>query len=191
MENYRDEQLIANYLKGDEELLEVLVRRYFKLIYNFVYQYTGSLEDSEDITQEVFVKVWRNFRKFNQKKSFKTWIFSIAKNTAIDFLRKKKAIPFSAFNDVEGKNAIIDTLVDTGPIPDELFEQVSTEKMLNLVMKKLSPAYRTVLLLHYNDHFTFREIAEILSKSINTVKTRHRRGIAILRKLLEEKIIKK
>ena len=54
-------------------------------------------------------------------------------------------------------------------------------------MKKLSPAYRTVLLLHYNDHFTFREIAEILSKSINTVKTRHRRGIAILRKLLEEK----
>ena len=187
MENYRDEQLIANYLKGDEELLEVLVRRYFKLIYNFVYQYTGSLEDSEDITQEVFVKVWRNFRKFNQKKSFKTWIFSIAKNTAIDFLRKKKAIPFSAFNDVEGKNAIIDTLVDTAPIPDELFEQVSVEKMLNLAMKKLSPAYRTVLLLHYNDHFTFREIAEILSKSINTVKTRHRRGIAILRKLLEEK----
>jgi len=94
MENYRDEQLIANYLKGDEELLEVLVRRYFKLIYNFVYQYTGSLEDSEDITQEVFVKVWRNFRKFNQKKSFKTWIFSIAKNTAIDFLRKKKQYHF-------------------------------------------------------------------------------------------------
>jgi len=187
MQTYKDEQLIANYLRGDGRSLEVLIKRYLKSIYSFVYQYTRNSQDAQDITQEVFIKVWRSSRRFDQKKSFKTWIFSIAKNTAIDFFRKKKAIPFSVFENAEGNNIIVDALVDTAPIPDELFEQAGIARMLNSAMDKLSLKYRMVLSLHYNDHFTFREISEILEESINTVKTRHRRGIVTLRKFLKEK----
>jgi len=187
MQTYKDEQLIADYLRGDEKSLELLIKRYLKSIYSFVYQYASNPQDAQDITQEVFIKIWRSSRRFNQKKSFKTWIFSIAKNTTIDFFRKKKAIPFSVFENAEGNNAVIDMLVDTAPIPDKLFEQASITRMLNSAMNKLSLKYRMVLSLHYNDHFTFREIAEILSESINTVKTHHRRGIAILRRFLKEK----
>ena len=181
MENYTDEQLIANYLKGDEKLLGILIKRYLKPIYNFAYRYTNNPQDSEDITQEVFIKAWHSFKKFNRQKSFKTWIFSIAKNTAIDFLRKKKAIPFSVLENTKGDNFFINTLADTTPISDELFEQTAVIRMLDSAMKQLPPKYRIVLSLRYNEHFTFREIAEILSESINTVKTRYRRGITILR----------
>ncbi|MFA6919366.1 MAG: sigma-70 family RNA polymerase sigma factor, partial [Patescibacteria group bacterium] len=97
MSEYLDEQLVQQYLSGDEKSLEVLIQKYLKPIYNFVYRYVGDMANAEDLTQEVFVKVWKNIKKFDRKKSFKTWIFCIAKNTAFDYLRKKKSIPLSNF----------------------------------------------------------------------------------------------
>ena len=90
-----DKILIQQYLKGDEKSLEILIARYLKPIYSFVYKNVGNPSEAEDITQEVFIKIWKNIKKFDQNKNFKPWIFQIAKNTSIDFLRKKKSIPFS------------------------------------------------------------------------------------------------
>jgi RNA polymerase sigma-70 factor (ECF subfamily) len=90
-----DQDLISKYLAGDEKSLEILIEQYLKPIYSFVYRYTGSASNAEDITQDVFVRVWKNLKKFDQNKKFKTWIFSIAKNAAIDWLRKKKTISLS------------------------------------------------------------------------------------------------
>jgi len=182
-----DEQLVANYLKGDEKSLEVLIQQYLKPIFSFIYRYIGDIQEAEDITQEVFVRMWRNIRKFDKQKSFKTWIFSIAKNASIDFLKKKKAIPFSEFENEKGENVFVETLADSAPLPNELFERADITQKLTLIMEKLSPKYRLVLFLRHNDHFTFREIAEISGESINTIKTRHRRGVAILKKLLQDK----
>ena len=64
-----DEQLIFNYLKGDEKSLEILIKKYLKAIYNFVYRYVENSQEAEDITQETFVKAWRNLKKFNPQKS--------------------------------------------------------------------------------------------------------------------------
>jgi len=182
-----DQQLVNDYLKGDENSLEVLIKRYLKPIYSFVFRYVGDSQEAEDIAQEVFIKVWRNLKKFDQNRSFKTWIFSIAKNTSIDTFKKKKAIPFSKFEDEEGRNVFVETLVDAAPLPNELFARADMARILTSAMEKLLPKYRMVLFLRYNDHFTFREIAESLGESIDTIKTRHRRGIAILKKLLKVK----
>jgi RNA polymerase sigma-70 factor (ECF subfamily) len=179
-----DEQLVANYLKGDEKSLEVLIQQYLRPIYSFICRYIGDVQEAEDITQKVFVRMWRNIRKFDRQKNFKTWIFSIAKNASIDFLKKKKDIPFSKFENEKGENVFMETLADSAPLPNELFERADKTQKLTLMMEKLSPKYRLVLFLRHNDHFTFREIAEILGESINTIKTRHRRGVAILKKLL-------
>ncbi len=186
MQDHTDSQLITKYLAGDEESLEVLVKRYLKPIYSFVYRYIGSEQEAEDVTQEVFVKVWRNLKKFNQNKKFKTWIFSIAKNTSIDWLKKKKAIPFSNLENEEGENLLIETLADPSPLPNEneIFERVSIAETLNTAMNQLNPKYRMVLFLRYNDHFTFREIAESLGESLHTIKSRHRWALIQLRKLL-------
>lgn len=175
-------------MKIDEGEFSILLNEYLKPVYGFIYRYVGSTEDAEDITQETFVKIWRNFHKFNsQKGNLKTWIFSIAKNTAIDFLKKKKAIPFSKFTDEEGDNPILDSLSDTEPLPEELFQRKELGEILAATMERIPPNYRAVIFLHYNDHFTFQEIAEILNEPLNTVKSRHFRGILMLRKLLAPK----
>jgi RNA polymerase sigma-70 factor (ECF subfamily) len=184
--DHSDQQLIADYLAGDEKSLEVLFGRYLKPIYGFTYRYVGSGQDAEDVTQETFVKVWRNLKKFDQQKSFKTWIFSIAKNTALDFLKKKKAIPFSEFENEEGENMITETLADPSSLPHELLEKAGMAQVLTSAMEKLSPKYRMVLFLRYNDHFTFREIAEIFDESLNTIKSRHRRALVMLKNLLSK-----
>lgn len=185
MINNSDQILIRKYLQGDEKSLEVLILTYLKPIYSFTYRYVGSARDAEDITQEVFVKVWRHLKRFDQSKSFKTWVFAIAKNTAIDFLRKKKAIPFSDFDTESGGNIIADTVADAAKLPQEIFKQKEITQTLESAMTELSPKYRIVLFLRYNDHFTFREIAESLDEPLHTVKSRHRRALVMLKKLLK------
>lgn len=182
--NHSDEQLVTDYLAGDEESLEILIKSYLRPICNFIYRYINNGQEAEDITQEVFVKVWRNLKKFDQSKSFKTWIFSIAKNTSIDWLKKKKTIPFSSFKNEEGEDLFVKTLADPAPLPNEIFERVNIADALNIAINQLSPKYRMVLLLRYNDHFNFREIAETLNEPLNTIKSRHRRALILLKKLL-------
>ncbi|KPJ55900.1 hypothetical protein AMJ49_06120 [Parcubacteria bacterium DG_74_2] len=179
-----DKQLIIDYLAGDEKSLEVLIKSYLKPIYSFVYRHIGDRQEAEDITQEVFLKAWRNFKKFDQDRSFKTWIFTIAKNTSIDYLRKKKTIPFSNFENEKGKNTFVETLRDPTSLPDEILKRASMSKVLNSLIQKLSPEYRMLLFLRYNNYFTFREIAEVLGESLNTIKSRHRRALILLKKLL-------
>jgi len=81
---------------------------------------------------------------------------------------------------------ITETLADPSPLPHELLEKAGMAQVLNAAMEKLSPKYRMVLFLRYNDHFNFREIAESLGESINTVKSRHRRALIMLKNLLSE-----
>ncbi len=173
---HSDQQLITDCLRGDDKSLEFLIKRYLKPIYSFVCRYTGNSQDAEDIAQEVFIKVWRNLKKFDQQKSFKTWIFSIAKNTSIDWLRKKK----------KGENLLTETLADPAPLPNEIVEQVGIAETLNTAMSQLTSKCRMVLFLRYNDHFTFREIAETLREPLNTIRSRHRRALIQLKKILSE-----
>lgn len=180
-DDFSDEQLIAHYLKGNKESLEVLIKRYLKPIYSFVYRYVNNTQKAEDITQDVFVKVWRNLKKFDQQRKFKTWIFAIAKNTSIDRLKKKKVILLAEFETEANENRL--TKIFTSPLlpPNEFIERAEVKQLLALAMKKLLPKYRMVLFLRYNDHFTFREIAQSLEEPINTVKTRHRRALQKLK----------
>lgn len=184
MEIFSDEQLILDYRKGKKEALEILIRRYLKPIFNFVYRFIGNSHDAEDATQEVFVKVWHGLKKFKHHKKFKTWIFSIAKNTSIDFLRRKRKQLFIEFKDEEDENAFLETLVDPSPIPNELFEQANIKERLNSAIQKLKPKSRMILFLRYNEHLTFREIAEIFGEPLNTIKSRHQRAIIQLKRLL-------
>lgn len=184
LENIDDKILIQRYFQGDEKALEFLIERYLKQVYGFLCRYTGNLAEAEDITQEVFVRVWCNLKKFDQQKSFKTWLFAIAKNAAIDYLKKKKSIPFSALEDEEGNIAALDELVDPAPLPDEILARADVAGWLNSVLAKLSLADRLVLTLYYKEQFNLREVAEILNESVDTVKSRHRRALLKLRNIL-------
>lgn len=185
-----DQQIIADYLNGDEEAITLLIDRYLKSIFNFTYRLVGKPEDAEDITQETFLKMWRNIKKYRQGENFKTWLFTIARNTAIDWLRKKKSVAFSDFSAHDGENdedynSFAESLIDPEPLPDEIFVKAEEKAFLENSLSKLSLINRETLLLYYNEHFTFDEIGKILGKSLNTVKSRHRRALMELRKILD------
>jgi len=167
----QDEKLIELYLKGDARSLDVLIERYLKMIYRFVYRNIGSLPDAEDITQEVFLKMWKNLRKFDLNKSFKPWIFQIAKNASIDFLRKKKTLPLPEFEIADKSHNSL--------------EKLSDKNTVALLMERLSYRERVVINMRHNDGLNFREIAKILKEPINTVKSRYRRGIMNLRESIK------
>ncbi len=179
-----DHELVTTYLQGDESALPALVARHLKPVLNFVYRLVGNRADAEDITQETFFKAWKSLKKYNKDKSFKTWIFTIARNTAIDALRKRKEVVFSQF-DTDGGNVLIDTLPDPEPLPDELFARIGDAENIDRVLKELSSAAREVIVLRYHEDLTFDEIGRILGKPLHTVKSQHRRALLALKKLLD------
>ena len=180
-------QLVTDYINGEGSALNILIKRYTENVYFFIYRLAGNTGDAEDIVQEVFVKVWKNIEKYDTEKNFKTWLFTIARNTSIDWLRKKRHIPLSAFDNDEGDNVLKDTLTDDEMLPDELAEKADDKIFLEKILQSLSPAHREVLFLHYNEEMTFDEIGTILKKPLHTVKSQHRRALLVLRKQLESK----
>jgi len=185
MAEYTDEQLVSRYLSGDQNALEILIKRYLSQIYGFVLTYAKSEDVAEDITQDTFVKVWKKIKKFDADKKFKSWIFTIARNTALDHLKKKQAVSFSALDAVYGENHSQNAFADTALRPDELFELYESDNWFEAAIAKLSDKYRRVVIMRHND-LTFREIAQELREPLHTVKSRYRRALLILKKSLTE-----
>ena len=177
-----DSKLINQYLMGDEKSLEVLISKYLKPIYIFIYKNIGSQPEAEDVTQEVFVKVWKNIRKFDQNKNFKPWIFQIAKNTSIDYLRKKKTIPFSRFENEKGQNVLVESIAAP---PLNIIGKMSDERIIATAMRGLNHKEQIVINLRHTEGLSFNEIAKTLEESVNTVKSRYRRGLLNLKKNLQ------
>ncbi len=180
-----DKEIIINYLNGDKNAFTEIVNRYLKLIYNFTYRFIGNDKIAEDITQEVFLKAWKNIKKFDVEKSFKTWIFSIAKNTSIDYLRKRKDIPMSVFDNEEGGNIIEDNLKDGELKADEIFALSQDKKQVEKAMTELTIAQKEVIILRYVNEMSFMEIAEIMDIPVDTAKSHNRRALIKMKKSME------
>lgn len=184
--SYEDENNVALYLSGDEAGLHALIHTYTKTIYGYIRHMVATKSDAEDLTQETFIKVWKHIKKYKQGQGFKTWLFTIAHNTTIDHLRKRKSYVFSDFEKEDGNNTVTENIKDTEPLPDELFDQVKNAKQMKHLLEDVSPMYKEVLLLHYQDELTFDEIGTVLGKPLNTVKSHHRRALIELRKRIKE-----
>lgn len=179
-----DEEIINQYKNGNEEVFKELVEKYTSPLYNFVVRFVGK-NNTPDIIQEIFIKVWKNLHKFNEEKaSFKTWIFTIAKNTVTDFLRRKKSFLFSDIREEDENDSFAESIPDTGLLPDEALQKLQDSDLLNKLLEKIPVHQKTILILHYQEDMTFDEISKVLEKPLNTVKSHHYRAIVALRKML-------
>jgi RNA polymerase sigma-70 factor, ECF subfamily len=175
-----DSELVEAYLKGDEESLSILFNRHLNSAVIFCRGLVGESE-AEDAVQETFVKVWRNLKKFDSRKKFKTWLLTIAKNTCLDALRKKRPIVFSDFENDDGENSFIEGLSDDAPLPSEITDAALSAEKIRAALLALSPKNRVVMEMHYYDEMTLQEIADIMNESVNTVKSRYRRALSTLK----------
>jgi RNA polymerase sigma-70 factor (ECF subfamily) len=180
-----DAQLVESYIDGDAEALKSLIARYLKSVYNFVYRTSGAPDEAHDITQEIFIKIWKHIKKFDVTQNFKTWLFTIARNTTIDWLRKRKNFVFSELG-TEENDYFESSIPDAEPLPDELFQKRELHDLLEHALMQIPFDYKTIILLHHTDDLTFEEIAKVVKKPMNTVKSQYRRGIMALRKQLQD-----
>ena len=182
-----DAELVRATLHEDKNAFALIVDRYVDAIYQFAYRYVRDPEEAEDIAQEAFVRAWKNLKTFDTSRNFKTWLFTIAKNAALDFLKKKKPMLFSRIiEDEERLDAFLAPYLGNAELPDEAFEGKLAKAEVGRALDALPPPYRTVLSMRYNDNLKFREIAAALGEPIDTVKSKHRRGLLLLRKIMTD-----
>lgn len=179
-----DDSLIAAYLEGDERALETLVDRYLADVYAFARTLTNDSQMAEDTAQEAFVKAWANIRGFRPGAEFRTWLFAIARNAAIDLLRKKRDIPLSRFETEEGENPLLAAVPDETLSAEALLIQAEDGAFVRRLLLQIRPEYRDVLELRYRDDLTFAAIGARLGKPLDTVKSQHRRALAALSRVL-------
>ncbi len=181
-----DAELVERHLKGDPQAFNALLTRYTGPLYRFVLRLCGESTIAEDLVQETCVKAWRKLSSFQAERSFKSWIFTIARNTTFDYLKKKKAIPFSTLDEQSPiEEAFQDRIEDERPLPPELLERDDRAQLLETALKELPEKTRTILLLHEGEDLTFQEIAETVHEPLNTVKSRYRRALLSLRTIVD------
>ncbi len=178
-----DEEIIDLYKNGNKEVFKELIDKYTSPLFNFTARLTDK-NNALDIVQDIFIKAWKGINRFDSTKaSFKTWLFTVAKNTTTDFLRKKKVILFSDIQSNEDLD-FSETIEDENLLPDEVMQKLQDFELLNKLIDTLPVHYKTVLILHYQEELTFDEIGKILGKPLNTVKSYHQRAITKLREML-------
>ena len=180
-----DEQLAEQSAHGDDDAFQEIVRRHLASIHRFAFQYTRTEEDAEDIAQDSFFKAWKHIKRYKKGRPFRPWLFAIARNTALDFIKKKRPHSFSSLESNDD-SSFEDTLEDAEPLQTELFERAESREMLSKLMDSLHPDHRSVLSLYYHEELTFEEIAETLDKPMNTVKSWHRRALIKIRGLMHQ-----
>lgn len=184
-----DQAIVERVLEGDVEAFGVLVDRYQDRIYSAVRNYVSNPDDATDIAQDAFVKAYSKIRSFDAGSAFYTWLYRIAVNTAIDYLRKRKSRPTDSledekFTEIGFEPASRDVRTD----PERVATASEQKAVLRSGIDRLSHKLRSVLVLHDVEGLSQEEVAEILKIPVGTVKSRVSRARAELRSLLERQL---
>ncbi len=184
-----DNILINKALEGDQTAYEKLMKKYYQLIYNLIFRMISRKEDVEDLTQEAFIKAFNSLRNFDRQFAFSTWLFKIATNNAIDYLRKKKLNTFSIDREIESEESDFKfEIPDNENKPDRVIIEDERKQILDEAIESLPPKYKEVILLRHKMDKEYEEIAKELKLPLGTVKAHIFRGRELLNKFLKDKI---
>jgi len=177
----RENAAIARGLKRqDPELLDQLIETYQHRLMRYLMFLTGKREVSEDLFQEVWIRVLRRGSQYNGKARFDTWIFTIARNLVIDLSRKRTMASLDEMREA-GEDERPFEIAQDGPSPLEQFQYREDAAELTTVMNTLEPNYREVLTLRFHEELSLEEIASVTRAPLSTVKSRLYRGLAALK----------
>ncbi|EIW16639.1 RNA polymerase sigma factor [Pelosinus fermentans] len=175
-----DEELARQLQQGNETALETIVSRYHSKIFSYIYRMSKNYHSANDITQEVFIKICRNIKKYNPELLFKTWIYTIASNTCKDYL--KSAYVQKTIHGFE----MPDTIRDYEDTPEEFLQKQDEREAIIEVLNQLGGIHREVVVLRFYEDLKLEEIALVLNIPVGTVKSRLSNGLHNLKKLLKE-----
>ncbi len=182
MELFDDSILIENTLQGDMHAFEKLVIKYKSLIYTLVFRIVNNNEDAEEVSQDVFIKAYKNLESFNFKSKFATWIYRIAYNEAINKLKSGKK--FSSYLEIK------ENLHEIPEVETDRYENIDKSYYVDIAMQNLSESERFIVTLFYYEDLSIKEIANITDFSIANIKVKLLRARQKLYDLLKDKFEK-
>ena len=185
----RDFKLVERAVKGDERAFAELMKQYKKPVYHTILKMVKNTDDAEDLTLEAFTKAFKNIEKFKQDYTFSTWLFRIATNNTIDFIRKKKLNTFSlnrAYTNSDGESVTMD-VKDNSLNPQEEAIKGQKIELVRIFVTKLPPKYQRLVKMRYFDEFSYDEIAKTLEIPLGTVKAQLHRAKELLYDLVKNK----
>ena len=173
MTREEESRIVQKVLKGDVNAFEKLVLEYEKSVYNIALRMTGNSEDASDMTQEAFIKAYNSLQSFRGDSKFSVWIYRIATNVCLDFLRSKSRRPTVSLSveDNDGEEVQLD-VADESQSPELLLDRQMTRESVRRGLDTLSPEYRQILLLREIQGLSYDEISEALGLEVGTVKSR-------------------
>ena len=182
--------LVKRCIAGDSYAWEEIVRANNRRVYNICYRFTNSTDDAEDLTQEVFIKVYRTLASYDlEKGAFTTWLTTVTRNLLVDHFRRSKqdrmtdSIDTNPQND-EDSPTLGDTIQDRSATPDETYAAKQKQKLVQEALQKLSPDLREAVILRDLQDMDYKEISAALKVPEGTVKSRINRGRTELARVL-------
>lgn len=163
-----DQRLITLVLGGDDVAFEYLFNRYREPILRLLIQRIGNAHDADDLLQETFIKVYINIHRYSPEYTFGQWVYTIARNTFIDFLRKRQ--------DDLSIDERFSAPAATAPTPEENVINLQQRTQIENYLDKLNDRYRTLIKMRFFDEYSYEEIADKLSLPLGTVKTQIHRA---------------
>ena len=183
--------LVRRCVGGDAAAWEEIVQRYHRRIFNVCYRFAGDSDNAQDLTQEVFIKMYRTLNTYDSGKgAFMTWVTAITRNLLVDHFRKTKGDRItdsldSTASEHEDAQPLSERIADGGLAPDAAVQKRETREMVHLALQSLSPELREAVILRDLQDMDYREIATALRVPEGTVKSRINRGRAELARLLQ------
>ncbi|HET6841122.1 MAG TPA: sigma-70 family RNA polymerase sigma factor [Candidatus Angelobacter sp.] len=190
MEDQQTGALVRKCLTGDSRAWEEIVRLHQRRIYNLCYRFTGSPDNAQDLTQDVFIRVYRTLASYDvEKGAFTTWLTTLTRNLLVDHFRRSRQDRVTDSMDAglreeDDSLSLSDRLEDHGPSPDDRLASKETQKMVQAALARLSPDLREAVILRDLQDMDYREIAQTLNVPEGTVKSRINRGRMELARLL-------
>lgn len=177
-----ERELLYLLKDGNIGAFEAILDAYERRVYTFLARMCGNREEAKDLTQETFLKLYKNRQRIDPESNFQSWLFTVAANTARDWFRKNKEILEPIDETLEAK------LPETNERHSPYYqaEQRERERLVGEAIDKLRPAYRAIILLFYGQDLNYEEIAESLNLPAGTVKTHLHRAKKELYKILEK-----
>ncbi|MBX9688315.1 MAG: sigma-70 family RNA polymerase sigma factor [Candidatus Obscuribacterales bacterium] len=188
LEDLDDDELVSLTLSGQKKAFEGLVRRYQKLVYNVLFQMLQSHESAADLTQESFLKAYKNLGSFRRTARLKPWLLKIASNTALNYIRDAKGRYFDSLEE------LLEDSPQNEPASKECVEEEVdlrfSQARLSAALQKLSPRQRQIFVLRYQHDLPYADISQIIDESESAVKSILFRIREKLRKILiqEERV---
>ncbi|PIR73371.1 MAG: hypothetical protein COU40_02840 [Candidatus Moranbacteria bacterium CG10_big_fil_rev_8_21_14_0_10_35_21] len=169
-EEISDSDAIKLVKEGKTDIFEKIIERYQGKLFFYIFRLTGDREEARDLLQDVFIKAYRNIASFDIERKFSSWIYRIAHNEAINYLKRKSLKRFISWEDVSSAKDTMEMNSGEESV-SKLWERKDEIKEVNVAVNKLPIKYKQVLLLKYFSDKSYEEIGEILGKPVNTVGT--------------------